>query len=406
MHPGRIDERLRSLCCALMPGPSFSPLILETRLMPKTFPSADIFCRVIDNFGDAGVCWRLASRFLSLSIRVRFITDRPDVLALLAPNAGQAAEVIAWDDFAAAAAKPGFQPAELIIETFGCRLPDAYDEAAARLRAERLARGERPPFYFNLDYLSAESWVEDCHGVTGLHPRLDLPKLWFFPGFTDRTGGLLIEEGLCARREAFSAEKAHFLASLGADPKRRTFFTFIYPVNDVPTLAEAFRLASESTPINVLAAPGAAGDQLEALLADAPRERLLTVRPPFLPQPEFDRLLWASDAAVVRGEDSFVRAQLAAVPFLWSTYPTEDHAHRIKLDAWLTRFTPSLAPEGLSERYAELSQAWLEGEVNPADLADFFLNAADCRPGFSRWSHALFARGDLAQRMLARAEEG
>ena len=124
--------------------------------MSFRFPSADIFCRVIDNFGDAGVCWRLACRLKSLGIAVRFITDRPDVLQLIAPHAAEEAQIAAWDDFAKAAAQPGFQPSELIIETFGCRLPEAYDEAAAKLRAQRLAARQKPPFYFNLDYLSAE----------------------------------------------------------------------------------------------------------------------------------------------------------------------------------------------------------------------------------------------------------
>ena len=149
--------------------------------MSFRFPSADIFCRVIDNFGDAGVCWRLACRLKSLGIAVRFITDRPDVLQLIAPHAAEEAQIAAWDDFAKAVAQPGFQPSELIIETFGCRLPEAYDKAAAKLRAQRLATRQTPPFYFNLDYLSAEDWVEGSHNVVGLHPRLDLPKLWFFP---------------------------------------------------------------------------------------------------------------------------------------------------------------------------------------------------------------------------------
>lgn len=372
---------------------------MEAEKLPR---SADIFCRVIDNFGDAGVCWRLARRLQDFGIRVRFVTDRPDVLALLAPEAERTAEVFEWEAFAAAAARPEFAPADLIVETFGCRLPDAYDEAAARLRSERIAAGERPPFYFNLDYLSAEDWVEGSHNVTGLHPRLGLPKLWFFPGFTDRTGGLLIEDGLEAKREAFAAERSDFLTGLGADPARPTLFFFTYPVNDVAAAAEALRIAAKTAPRNVLAAPGAAGDRLAELLADA-GDALRVVRTPFLPQTEFDRLLWASDAAIIRGEDSFVRAQLAGVPFLWSTYPTEDHAHRVKLDAWLDRFCPSLAPEGLDGAYRTLSQAWLENEASPEALAQFLLEAGRLRPGLERWRRTLLNRGDLCRHMLERA---
>lgn len=187
------------------------------------FESTDIFCRVIDNFGDAGVCWRLARRLLSLGVkRIRFITDHPEVLAKLAPDAEKLARVVPWDSFALEAQKPGFEPADLVIETFGCRLPESYDEALARKRALAIAADQRPPFYFNLDYLSAEDWVEESHNISGLHPRLDLPKLWFFPGFTDRTGGLLIEDDYEAEKESFMPGKKDFLASLHAGPELPT----------------------------------------------------------------------------------------------------------------------------------------------------------------------------------------
>ena len=373
--------------------------------MSFRFPSADIFCRVIDNFGDAGVCWRLACRLKSLGIAVRFITDRPDVLQLIAPRAAEEAQIAAWDDFAKAAAQPAFQPSELIIETFGCRLPEAYDEAAAKLRAQRLAARQTPPFYFNLDYLSAEDWVEGSHNMVGLHPRLDLPKLWFFPGVTDRTGGVLIEDDYEKRQQAFALQKKDFLLELGADPQRTTVFIFTYPVNDLQTAAAALRQAAANRPLNALLAPGEAGDILEKLLSGAGSE-LRTVRTPFVAQKDFDKLLWASDTAIIRGEDSFIRAQLAGLPMLWSTYPTEDHAHRVKLDAWLTRFVPKLAPWGLSASYTKLAQDWLEGSAASEDICRFLLEARRYAPGFDVWRTELLERGDLAQHMLERAELG
>ena len=369
-------------------------------------PSADIFCRVIDNFGDAGVCWRLARRFLALGVkRVRFITDHPEVLALLAPDAQELVRVASWDDFARDAASSGFEPAELVVETFGCRLPESYERALAQKRARAIEEKKRPPFYFNLDYLSAEDWVEESHNITGLHPKLDLPKLWFFPGFTDRTGGVLIEDGLEEERRAFLLQKKDFLAALGADPERPSLFIFCYPVNAVDTLVKGLLLAD--SPWNALIAPGAAGDAVESLLKtlDPRSERVKSVRTSFLPQTEFDRLLWASDAAVIRGEDSFVRAQLAAVPFLWSTYPTEDHAHRVKLDAWLERFAPEL-PAHLAARYRETSTGWLEGDLSPEGFRDFLAFAPKMLPALESWKRKLLSRGDLALRMLERAGRG
>ncbi len=371
----------------------------------RRFPTCDLFCRVIDNFGDAGVCWRLARRLLALGVgSVRLVTDHPDVLALIAPEAGSIVRVAEWNAFEREAAAPGFDPAELVIESFGCRLPETYDEALAKKRAAAKAAGRTPPFYLNLDYLSAEDWVEESHDVLGLHPRLDLPKLWFFPGFTARTGGVVIEDGLMEAQARFlSSERDAFLSSLGADPARRTLFVFCYPVNRVETIAEGLRLAP--APWNVLIAPGAAGDRLEGLLAQADRSRILPVRTPFLPQTEFDRLLWASDAAVIRGEDSFVRAQLAATPLLWSTYPTEDGAHRVKLDAWLGRFAPSL-PEGLREDYVRASDDWLEGALDAKAFANLLVRAPELARGFCAWREGLLANGDLGANILRRALKG
>ncbi len=371
----------------------------------RRFPTCDLFCRVIDNFGDAGVCWRLARRLLALGVgSVRLVTDHPDVLALIAPEAGSIVRVAEWNAFEREAAAPGFDPAELVIESFGCRLPEAYDEALAKKRAAAKAAGRTPPFYLNLDYLSAEDWVEESHDVVGLHPRLDLPKLWFFPGFTARTGGVVIEDGLMEAQAHFlSSERDAFLSSLGADPARRTLFVFCYPVNRVETIAEGLRLAP--APWSVLIAPGAAGDRLEGLLSQADRSRILPVRTPFLPQTEFDRLLWASDAAVIRGEDSFVRAQLAATPLLWSTYPTEDGAHRVKLDAWLGRFAPSL-PEGLREDYVRASDDWLEGALDAKAFANLLVRALELARGFRAWREGLLANGDLGANILRRALKG
>ena len=163
--------------------------------------------------------------------------------------------------------------------------------------------------------------------------------------------------------------------------------------------------AAANRPLNALLAPGEAGDILEKLLSGAGSE-LRTVRTPFVAQKDFDKLLWASDTAIIRGEDSFIRAQLAGLPMLWSTYPTEDHAHRVKLDAWLTRFVPKLAPWGLSASYTKLAQDWLEGSAASEDICRFLLEARRYAPGFDVWRTELLERGDLAQHMLERAELG
>ncbi|WP_408646505.1 elongation factor P maturation arginine rhamnosyltransferase EarP [Sutterella megalosphaeroides] len=399
-----------------------------------------MWCRVIDNFGDAGVTWRLARRLRDLGLAVRLVVDRPDVLAKLVPelDPDQAESVVRgiavarWDDRAACAAEVlaeleipagkaheeseehasegafARSASDLTIEAFGCRLPEAVEALLARSREERVARGlpaEGSGFlYMNLDYLSAEDWVEACHDVWGLHPNLPLRKLWYFPGFTARTGGLLIEDNLREDTEDFAHRRDDILRALGAKPERPALFLFAYPVNALARLADGIAASAAVEPLTVLAAPGAAGDEIERLLQG--RAGVDVCRTPFVPQEAFDDLLRASDAVVIRGEDSFVRAQLAGKSLLWATYPTEDNAHLIKMDAWLARVVPALAetdPE--SARILETAnREWLSGELEPETFAAWWRSRGAIERGMARWRDRLFAHGDLARRIVERAE--
>ena len=50
-------------------------------------PDWDVFCRVIDNFGDIGVCWRLARQLAGdFALHVRLWVDDFDSFWLLCPE--------------------------------------------------------------------------------------------------------------------------------------------------------------------------------------------------------------------------------------------------------------------------------------------------------------------------------
>ncbi len=361
-------------------------------------PGAVIFCRVIDNFGDAGVTWRLAKRLRDLGLAVTLVIDAVDVLAKLVHELDPAASdatvrgirIADWDAFEAEVSRGdlsrigGVWPS-LVLETFGCRLPDAVEAGLCDGR-ERL--------WVNLDYLSAEAWVEGSHMVWGLHPTLPVKKLWFFPGFTDKTGGLLIEDGLDEARRAFDApawKRAH-----GLKAGLRTLFFFAYPVNAVDRLAAGLKAAGE--PLNIMLAPGEAGEMLGRLLEDDARLHL--VRLPFVPQEAFDDILRAADGAIIRGEDSFVRAQLAGTPLLWAVYPTEDKAHEIKLEAWLERFQEAW-PEGDGfEAYRAAARHWVDGTLEPGEVKAWLEGLPVQKRAAEAWRDSLLKRGDLARRIL------
>jgi uncharacterized repeat protein (TIGR03837 family) len=71
----------------------------------------------------------------------------------------------------------------------------------------------------------------------------------------------------------------------------------------------------------------------------APSIQVLSI--PFVSQDEYDWLLAQCDLNIVRGEDSFIRAQLVGKPFVWHIYPQDDQAHQVKLAAFLDLYLAS-----------------------------------------------------------------
>jgi uncharacterized repeat protein (TIGR03837 family) len=299
----------------------------------------DIFCRVVDNYGDAGVCWRLARQLVAEhAIDVTLRIDKPATLARLEPaiDPGAAVQSTAGvtvqplvDD-----AAPDALP-DVVIEGFGCGLPESWIDAMAHAPAA--------PLWINLEYLSAEPWVDTVHGLASPQPRNALARHFWFPGFTPHTGGLIREAGLFAARDAVIAEDGQ---RPPGEPMRVTLFC--YPNRALPALFDAWSEGDE--PIACVIPEGVATAGLDTWLhGDVPhvgqsvsqgRLRLEVI--PFGTQDAFDRLLWRSDLNFVRGEDSFVRAQWAARAFVWQPYPQDESAHRLKLEAFLARYAAEL----------------------------------------------------------------
>jgi uncharacterized repeat protein (TIGR03837 family) len=311
----------------------------------------DIFCTVVDNYGDIGIAWRLARGLAGEhSLAVRLWVDDLHVFQRIWPAIDAGADeqrcegvtVRAWrTPFAAA------EPAQVVIDAFGCTLPEAYLAA--------MAVQSPPPVWINLEYLSAEPWVAEHHGLPSPHPRLPLTRHFFFPGYTADTGGLLVEADLAERRAAFvRSGTPAFWRALGleapqADELRVSLFAYENPA--LPALLDAW--AADTRPVTCLVPEGRIIPQLAAWLSVAglqagemhQRGALRLHILPFMDQDTYDRLLWACNLNFVRGEDSCVRAQWAARPLVWQAYPQSDAAHWDKTDALLAHYTEGLEGE-------------------------------------------------------------
>ena len=325
-------------------------------------PVWDIFCKVVDNYGDAGVCWRVARQLhAEHGIHVRLWIDRLATLQVLRPGIDVTApeqsmdgvEVYDWSTIV-----PDPTGVTVVIEAFGCGLPEDYVAAMAGLA--------RPPGWIVLDYLSAEAWVDSHHGLASPHPTLGLPRWYFYPGFTTSTGGLPREQDLLRRRDAFDATaRAGFWRHFGMTvPTPSVLTVSLFAYADAPVTDLLTAMAEDPRPTLLVVPAGAVVPAVQAFFgttASTVRRGALELRLlPFLPQTQYDELLWACDLNMVRGEDSFVRAQWAGKPLIWQPYRQDDGAHQRKLQAFLQRYTAGIEP-GAGAALRAFSEAWSAG---------------------------------------------
>jgi len=315
----------------------------------------DIFCRVIDNHGDLGVCWRLSADLAQRGHTVRLWVDDASALVWMAPQGCAGVTVHAWPDdvtLHALTDDKTFKVSDVVVEAFGCELPEAFQA--------RMAQGT-PPVWINLEYLSAEDYVARSHGLASpvmSGPAHGLTKWFFFPGFTADTGGLLREpNGLAAgtttpsgntpsrvhanQTQPSKFDRATWLSALPLDQPISAdeclISLFCYEPAALPDLLT--QLSQTDEPIRLLVAQGRPSAAVAAAtqarhMPSAGTGTLHISQLPYFSQTEFDHLLWACDINFVRGEDSLVRALWAGQPFVWHIYPQDDLAHHDKLHAF------------------------------------------------------------------------
>ncbi len=354
------------------------------------FPgSVDLFCRVVDNFGDVGVCWRLARQLaVEGNLRVRLYIDDLDSLFKIVPQPDVIVQTIKWDETLIYD-----DAADLVIEAFACDLPPQVIEA--------MKERDLPPVWIDLEYLTAEDWALSCHAVPSIHPSTGLRKTLFFPGFSEKSGGLIREADLILRRDSFQSNIfaqnewriAHNLPEFDENFIDLSFFSY----KTAPIDGFFDELSGYSRGVRVFY-PVFDGFGIEN------RGSLSIYRIPFLSQTDYDYLLWTCHANFVRGEDSFVRAGFAAKPMIWNIYVQENEAHLTKLKAFLDVYRAAFSPN-VREGLAKSFYLWnLEGEMKRGVWKNFLDNLPVITQGARFWADGICSQKALDVRLLGWCE--
>lgn len=375
--------------------------------MTALLPRWDIFCAVIDNFGDIGICWRLSQQLVNEhQLPVRLWVDDLGSFARICPqidvNAKQQSiagvSIMLWSD------STDWQSAcvaDVVIEALACTIPMPYQTQMAQQRIK--------PLWLNLEYLSAEPWVEGCHALPSPQPHLPLDKFFFFPGFTAATGGLLQEAKLQQQAAAFIADtyaQHAFWQALGIHnstefSQKVSLFAYDHPQLD--SLLSCWRTSQQRilcvVPEGIMAQQLCLRYPALAQQGVVQLEQLTLKVLPFMPQADYDKLLWACDVNFVRGEDSIIRAHWAAKPFIWQIYRQTEQAHLEKLQAFMQRYCKKM-PSALADTVqqfwlnwntdTELTLSWPKFSAQLPQITDYNV----------QWRTELTANGDLASNLV------
>ena len=368
----------------------------------------DIFCKIVDNFGDIGVCWRLAKQLEhEHGINVRLWIDDLHIAKQLIPelDTSQKTQLVANVSIAAWDADTSFdQAAKVVIEAFGCELPASY-----------LTLMQPDNIWINLEYLSAEPWVEGFHAQNSKHGLLT--RHFFFPGFTQASGGLLREHDVVENNQKIASSKQlpsnlfqQLNLPLDEDSATLKISLFSYPHAPICDLLSA--MADSATkiscyvPATSILPKIAAFFSKESIVAGEHlcRNNLSLHVLPFLSQADYDKLLASCNINFVRGEDSWIRALWAGKPFIWQPYLQTEDTHLIKLKAFLDVFYSGC--EDTSKQAAiAMHNAWASQQIRASTWQDYLSNISTLKTFTAQQSSALASQPDLATNLVIYIEK-
>ena len=348
-------------------------------------------CKVIDFFGDIGVAWRIAKQLkVDFNIEVHLLVDDlvttkrliPSIDLSLQKQTINGINICHYDFSEDSTSLP--PPPDFVFNLFNIDLPHSYKTLIKRKKSK----------YIAIEYLSAEPWVDNFHLKPSIDPQSGLIKTYFYPGFTNQTGGLIREKGLFLRREAFDqSRRKKLIQSLGGDPNLYSISLFYYPIQKIEVFLDVIDHIKKPAQFFI-------PQYLFDLLKLKNNYQFIHIIPyPFLNHDDFDILLWSCDLNFVRGEDSWTRAIWAGKPFIWQPYIQENDIHLIKLKAFLKRYCEA-CDQDLSEILIKMHDDWSNNKFNEVLWRDFFKQQARLEAFVLKQSHHYFKEASFVDSLV------
>ncbi len=377
-----------------------------------------ILCDVIDNFGDIGFVYRLARRISEINpeIKLNLVVNNLKVFSKLCPAVDDEKSVQSlgnwkiynWNDFDLCKREFSANIPLRILQCFQCTRPEWLEDI---IFSKNLSDEIH---MINVEYLTAEDWADDFHLLKSGTRRTNVKKINFMPGFTKKTGGLILDDSFMLFR------KNHYENLKSCSEKCVRILLFSYPKNFSFLISALNRLFDEGVDVRLFVASGAGASSFLEQEKTYGAVRFHYEFLPYLSQIEWDEILFSFDFLLVRGEDSFSRACLSGIPFVWNIYPQDEQFHLVKLNAFLNRLNPDEVISRFSYLYnysigsalCDESESVVreienlpetEDELN-SELCDLLheilCNLAKFKNTFKQYSDELISNGDMVEKLL------
>ena len=397
---------------------------IKKNLIKCFFMEITVLCKVVDNFGDIGVVFRLCRALSELkkNLEIRLVVSNLDSFAKISKGIDSTKtfqefrgwKVFDWNDNALCKKEFSKNPPEFILECFQCGRPEWLEELLFSPQFNLNVQ------IVNVEYLTAESWADDFHLLKSGTRSAKIKKINFMPGFTKKTGGLILDKNfmrcLSEKKFALNLVKQNLYKKILSEDFSDSFkiLIFSYPKN-FDFLASAIKEFSFLKKIIVFVASGAGADSAKISLK---KFKVDFVCLPFMQQEVWDAFLSLMDFSFVRGEDSFSRCCLLGNPFIWNIYPQEEEFHIVKLNAFLQKikilqiekfsflynrnFKASCCPESLEILEEKKLPSELE-KINSemkTEILSLLKNYESLKPEFKKFSNEILMNGNLAENLL------